>query len=115
MKTGQTVPTGERRSWVDVSYPGPPIPDGHGGYTTTVISAGSWAVQIRPASTRELERLTAGTTVTSATHLVTGRYHPAVTAEATLTFRGRTFKVSGVVTPDELQVETIALCVELVP
>ena len=114
MKTGQTVPTGERRHWVDVYTPGPPVPDGDGGYTTTRTLAGAWAVQIRPASQRELERVGSGTTITGATHLLTGRYHGAVTTQAQLVFRGRLFEVVGVIVPEELTVETIALCAEVV-
>jgi head-tail adaptor len=114
MKTGQTVPTGERRHWVDVYAPGPPVPDGDGGYTTGPPDPrGSWAVQIRPASQRELERIGGATTITGATHLVTGRYHSAVTTQAQLVFRGRVFEVVGVVVPEELTVETIAVCTEI--
>jgi len=113
MKAGQTVPTGERRHWVDVYNPGDPEPDGDGGWQTPMVSAGAWAVQIRPASQRELERVGAGTSVTTATHLVTGRYHDGVKADSRLVFRGRTFNVTGVVVPEELNVETIAMCVEV--
>lgn len=115
MKTGQTVPTGQRRQWVDIEVPvGPPVADGDGGYTQPTESRGSWAVRIQPATQRELERVGTGTTITGATHLVTGRYHPDVTMTSQLKFRGRTFQVTGVVSPDELQVETIAVCAEVV-
>lgn len=114
MKTGQTIPTGARRHWVDVYNAGPPVADGDGGWTTPLVPAGPWAVNLRPANARDLERVAAGTLISLASHIVTGRYHPAVTTKTQLVLRGRTLEVTGVVTTAELNVETIAVCVEVV-
>ena len=55
----------------------------------------------------------AGERLADATHILVGRYHPDVTAESALVFRGRTFHVAGVRTVQELDTETIAICREI--
>jgi len=111
--SGPTVPTGERRHWAEVWTPaGAPVHDGDGSYTTAWTRGLDWAVQVRPASQQELARL--GTSIGSATHLVTGRFHDGVTLAARLVLRGRTFEVTSVLVPDELDIETVAVCAELV-
>jgi hypothetical protein len=42
----------------------------------------AWPIDIRPATVRDLERQTAGTTVATATHIIHGRYRPDVTIDA---------------------------------
>lgn len=97
--------------------PGPPIADGAGGYTQVWSDLAPAAVDARiaPATAADLERVTTGTTLSTATHVVTMPYHPQVATSTRIIFNGRTFHVAGVATPDELQVETVALCTEVVP
>ena len=87
--------------------PGPAEPDGEGGFTETWadLEPPTWAVSIRPATVRDLERETAGTVITSATHVITGRYRPDVTTATRMIFRGRTFEITGVVDVDERAIE----------
>jgi head-tail adaptor len=59
------------------------IPDGGGGTVDTWIDLPpAWPIDIRPATVRDLERQTAGTTVATATHVIHGRYRPDVTIDA---------------------------------
>jgi head-tail adaptor len=67
---------------------------------------------VQTAGSDELTR--AGVSLGAATHVLVGRFHPAVTLKARLVVRGRTFEVTGVQSPDELQIETIAACTELI-
>lgn len=78
------------------------VPDGGGGTIETWADlAPPWAVDIRPANVRDLERRTAGTIVATATHVVTGRYRPDVTIAGRLIFDGRVFRIAGVSNVDE--------------
>lgn len=96
--------------------PGPGVPNGDGGYTRTwfdltpaVVSA-----KIAPATAADLERVTSGTVLSTASSIVTMPYHPQVTTETRILFNGRALSVTGVSNPEERNVETIALCVEMV-
>ncbi len=102
---------------VSLANPGTPTADSDGSYTQTfsaLTPPGVWAA-IVPATARDLERLAAGTVLATATHLVTLRYHSGVTTKTRITFGARLFSVVGVVNPEERNIETIALCVEVVP
>lgn len=111
------IASGRRRHLVSLANPGTPESDGDGGFTDNPDPLNPPVVyaEIKPASARDLERVMAGTVVSTATHLVTMAYHPGVTTKTVITFNGRTFSVVGVVNPDELDIETIAVCVEMVP
>lgn len=113
--TKQT-PTGERRHLVTLANPGTPVPDGDGGYTQTMtpLSPAEWWVRIQPAAARDLERLAAGTVLSTASHIVTGSYHSGITTQTVITFGARTFNVVGVMNPEERNIETICICVEVV-
>ena len=101
--------------------PGVPIPDGDGGWTTQPVPANPpqmWAY-IRAASTADLERLTGGTVMSQATHLVTMPYHPEVTTQTSLIVEDyphpeRTFSVIGLVNHDERDADSTLVCVEVV-
>jgi head-tail adaptor len=59
------------------------IPDGGGGLVEAWTDLPPpWRIDIRPATVRDLERQTAGTTVATATHIVHGRYRPDVKVDA---------------------------------
>lgn len=91
-------------------------PDGEGGFIEAWTDLSPAAVQskIAPATAADLERVTAGTIISQASHIVTFPFHPGVTTQTRILYNGRRFNVSGVADPEERHVETIALCVEVV-
>lgn len=101
---------------VTLQNPGPTAPDSEGGSTNTWIDLVPAAVSasIRPATQADLERVTAGTVMSTASHVVTMPYHAGVTTQTRIIFNGRTFYVKGVANPDERNVDTIAVCQEIV-
>lgn len=106
----------ERRHLVRLQNPGLAVPDGDGGYTQTWtdLNPPTVKVQIRPASARDLERVASGTVLSTATHVVTGPYHPDVTTQTRVVFGDRTFNVIGVSNIDERNIEMVLTCVEVV-
>ena len=110
------VARGKKRHWVTLSEPGEPVPDGEGGFTETpvALSPPGMYAEIKPATARDLERVTAGAVQATATHLVTMDYHPEVTTETIVTFGTRTFSVTGIQNPDERDRELVLVCTESV-
>lgn len=110
------TPTGKRRHLVTLTNPGAAVPDGDGGFTQTqtALDPADWWVRIEPATVRDLERVTAGTVLSTASHVVTGPYRSDVNTTTQITHEGRLFSVVGVADPEEMHVETIAICVEVV-
>src|SRR5262245_15442738 len=88
----------ERRHLVQLMTQGY-APDGEGGYVPSPVPLDppSWRCSIEPASVRELERLTAGTAVTTASYICEGDYHAGITTETQIVFEGRTLYVNGVI------------------
>jgi len=78
-------------------------PDGDGGTVDTWVDLdpATWLVAIVPAAVRDLERLTVGTIVATATHVITGRYRPDVAIDGRMLFQGREFRITGVRNLDE--------------
>ena len=107
-----TVPLGERQHWAEVWTPGAPVKDGDGSWTTPWARGIDWAVAVRPTGADEAAR--SGTSIATGSHVVTGGYHDGVSPACRLVVKGRVFEVAGVVTPDELPIETVAYCTELV-
>jgi SPP1 family predicted phage head-tail adaptor len=109
------VTIGQRRHLVTVQAPGAPVADGDGGYTQTwaPLAPADWWVRIQPATAKDLERVAAGTVISTATHIVTGRYHPQITTATRIVEGARIFEVTGVSDPEERHIETICTCVEL--
>jgi len=118
---------GERRHLVTLDNPGAAVPDNEGGFTQawTALSPPSRYAEIKPATARELERVAAGTVLSTATHIVTFDYHSGVTtktrvtkgprnADGTLPAGSREFSVTGVSNPEERNIDTILTCVEVV-
>jgi len=95
--------SGARRTWVTVQQPGTPVPDGGGSFTTTWVDAvpPTWQVAITSAAGSALERAAAGTTITTATHVIRGPYRPDITTATQLVAGARTFQVDGVRDVDE--------------
>jgi head-tail adaptor len=114
-----SIAAGQRPHKVTVQIPGDPVPDGYGGYSEGWVDLDPPVlyVRIQPASVSDLERMTSGTVVTSASHIVTGPYHPDLSTKARLLFtdisgKSRTFTVAGLVNPEERNRELILLCEE---
>ena len=68
-----------------------------------------------PVLTPGAERAAGGTVITQATHRVTMPFHPQVTIQTRVRFNGRTFSVVSIANPEERNVETVLLCVEVAP
>lgn len=117
------TPIGRQRFIVTLEAPGPPQPDGEGGYTEgwLPLAPPTWRVDIRPASVRDLERDTAGTVLAHATHIVAGRYRPDVTTAVRIkwddyakdgTHRTRYLQVNGLANLEERDRELVLFCEE---
>ena len=104
------------RHKVTLDAPGASVPDGDGGYTQafTALSPSSVWASIVPATVKDLERIAAGTVLSTASHIVTMRYHSGVSTKTRITYGSRILNVTGVINPEERNIETIALCVEVV-
>lgn len=109
------VNTGRRQQYVTLTNPGPAVPDGDGGYTQTwtALNPPDWWVEIATATAQRMARITSG--LETATHIVTGPYHPGITTKTRIAFGDRTLLVGETFSPDEALVETVCLCVEVIP
>ena len=109
------MPIGAYRHVVAVSNPGGFVADADGGYTSTYNPANPPEVDasIENATARDLERVTAGTVLATATHLIRCRFHPGITTDSRLTFKGRTFEVQSVQNVDERDIALILICAEI--
>lgn len=107
---------GEYRHSVLFQNPGAAVPDGDGGYTQTWtdLSPAMWHVSIEPATARDLERVAAGTVISTASHIVKGRYHPGVTTATRMIFGGRTFSITGKANLEERSILMELIAVEVV-
>jgi head-tail adaptor len=106
---------GAARHRVLVETPQAPAPDGLGGYTEawTAATPALWDCSITPATARDLERLTAGTSLAAATHILRGRYHPELTTASRLVFGVRVFLVVAVGNPDERAIDSVVIAAEV--
>lgn len=102
---------------VSLQSPGPKVPNSDGGYTSSWVDLvpPAWSCEIKPATAVDLERVAAGTVLSMNTYIVKGPYHPQITTASRLVFNGRIFHCTGVSTPEERNVETIVVAVEIVP
>jgi head-tail adaptor len=118
---GTQVAIGDRPHWITLQDPGEPIPDGAGGYTEgwTDLNPPHLFVRIQNATVADLERAAAGTVITSATHIVSGPYHPGVSTKTRVQFvdlKGRTriLSVTGIGNRDERNIDMVLTCEERV-
>lgn len=107
---------GDFRHLVLFQNPGAPVADGDGGFTQswTDLVPGTWHVSIEPATARDLERVAAGTVLSTASHIVKGRYHSGVTTKTRMVFGGRTFSITGVANLEERSTHMELIAVEVV-
>lgn len=114
-KIGQRAGVANRPHRVSLFGLGTAVPDGDGGSTQPVVALSPpevWA-RIEPASQRQLERVASGTVISEASHVVTMPYHAQVGTNTVIVFNGRTFHVVGVGNPEERNIETVAVCSEV--
>lgn len=112
----RTTTRGKRRHLVTLQNPGTPVPDGDGGFTEawTALVPPTLYVSIEPATARDLERMTAGTVMSLATHIICGDFHSGVTSETRILFGTRTFAVTGIHNLEERNIEMELTAVEIV-
>jgi hypothetical protein len=120
MATGSLRPIGQRaRHRVRVYAAGPVVPDEDGGYAPSPQDRGEWNVEIRAATTADLERFAAGTVIAEASHVLIGRFHPDVVPDSVIVKHDyvsgadHTYRVAGVRNVQELGIETIAIVWEI--
>ena len=108
---------GRRPHRVFLQNPGPAVSTPDGAYTTTWTDLAPPALwmRIEPATARALEQVSAGAVLGIATHLLTGPYHPHVTAKTRALFNGRVFEVTHVQNPDSADKEMVVVAVEVLP
>lgn len=113
---GTRTSVANRPHRVTLQNPGPGVPDGDGGETTSWVDLvpPSWTCEIKPATAVDLERVAAGTVLSTNTYIVKGPYHPQLSTRSRILFNGRIFNCTGVSNPEERNVETWAVCVEIV-
>ena len=107
---------GTHRHLVLFQAPGAAVPDGDGGFTQTWsdLSPATWHVSIEPATAQDLERVGAGTVLSTASHIVKGRFHPGVTTQTRMIFGGRTFSITGKANLEERGIFMELVAVEVV-
>jgi head-tail adaptor len=120
-QSSSPIPAGRRIHKVVVQVPnlGSPPSQADGDFVEDWQDEGRepvWHVAIEPATTQAIERLSAGTSVSTASHIVTGPYRADVTTKARLLVDGcRPFNIIGRSDPGELHRELIVLCQEVEP
>jgi len=103
---------GKRRDLVRLQNPGPPVPDGEGGYTLTWTDLIPPTLYVRVDGTPgEQERQTHATVVAGRSLTVTGPIHPGVTTHTRILFGARVLQVAGIDLQDRQMVMT---CIEAV-
>jgi head-tail adaptor len=70
---------GKYRFRTRVETPGAPLPDGDGGFVEQWTPVTVWWCDIEPATVRNQERLVSNTIAATATHVLSGDYHPGIT------------------------------------
>lgn len=116
MIIGPRTSIAQRPHRVTLQNPGPAVPNGDGGYTQSwidLVPPALW-MEIKPATARDLERVAAGTVLSTATSVITGPFHPQVTTTTRLLFNGREFHVTGDQNIEERGGEMVLVCVEVV-
>ena len=100
---------GDYRHLVTFQNPGPTEP-----VTWIDLDPPTWFVSIEPATTPDLERVAAGTVISSASHLVRGDFHPGVTTESRMLFETQVYAITGVVNVEMRGIQMICGAVQVV-
>jgi SPP1 family predicted phage head-tail adaptor len=106
---------GEYVHLVELSKASATPDDPEGGYTQEYVplDPAVWYCQITAATAQDLERVSGGLTTQQATHLIRGRYHPQLTADCRVSFRGRVFEIRSVQDRDQQRTDLDVLAVEV--
>lgn len=106
---------GQYRHRVNVEAPGQPVPDGDGGWIETWVPLVPpvWDCAIEIASAKDLEQVTGGAVITTATHFLRGRYHPQLSIVARIKFEDRVFEIQSVHDRDQRRIEIWVLAREI--
>jgi head-tail adaptor len=112
----EKTPLGQQNKLVLVQAPGAGVPDGDGGSTQTWadLTPPTWYCRITPATEKDLERVAAGTVLSTNMSIVKGPYRSDLTTGARLIYNTRRLHVTGVANPEEANVELVLVCVEIV-
>jgi len=107
---------GDFRHVVKFETHGPDVPDGDGGFMPTWDPLGppTWYVAIEPVTAHDTERAAPGTVISTATHIVRGRYLPGVSIETRMVWDGRFFAIAGTRNYHERSILMELYAVELV-
>lgn len=111
---------GGQRNLINVFNPGAPVSDGDGGFTLTYSAAmqPTWWASIERAGQQKAARVFSDTTLSHATHLLQGRFHPQLITKSRVTWTDRSsvLHTADVLDVDDVQgrgVETVALVSEI--
>lgn len=111
----------DRPHRISLQNPGPAVPDGDGGSTQTYtdLDPPRLFARIVPATGKDLERVAAGTVLSTLSRLISLPYHPQVTTQTRVSWtdlvgKAHVANVTGV-SADERSVELELVCVEIVP
>jgi len=114
------ISRGKRRYLVTLSGT-TTVADGDGGFTEVItpLVPPTRRAEIKPATARDLERVTAGTTLSTESLLITMPFHPLVTTKTRVTWtdlagRAHSANLTGVNNPEERCRELICVAVEVV-
>jgi head-tail adaptor len=101
---------------VILQAPGPAVPDGDGGTTSSWVDLvpPNWHCSIDPATAKDLERVANGTVLSTNTYIVKGHYRAGVFTTGRLVFNGRLFSITGVSNPAERNITLELVAVEIV-
>lgn len=94
------VAIGQDDNLVTFESPGALVPDGDGGFLEQwePLAPPTWYVDLRPATARDAERMTAGTILTHVSWIVHGRFHPQLTTQCRMTdHQGHVYQITSVV------------------
>lgn len=94
--------------------PGPPVPDGTGFVQSWIDLPPAADAHMTPATQAALERITAGTVISMATHIVNIPYRDDLTTKARFLIDGRQLSVLGIFDKDERHAELDLVCAEIV-
>lgn len=112
---GPTALISSRQKRVTFQNPSTPIPDGDGNYTQSWTDLPPAAdSRIEPATAQSLERVAAGTVISTATHVVTVPYRAGISTQTRILVDGRTLNITSVQDPDDRHVELVLVCEEVV-
>jgi head-tail adaptor len=110
------IEPGGRIHSIRLENPGPPVPDGEGGYTQswTALNPPTAKARLEMATANKLERIGHGTVTSNATDIVSFPYHAGVTTKTRILVANRVLYVMSVDDPESQHVNTIAVCTEVV-